>query len=408
MGFRPGAGALGSAVALLGLWAGSTSALAAPTPIAAARILIDFEGKSGRNPNTLSFRLSGNCIDVSGLPGWSVEYDGIDGIWGSAYFDTAGSIDYARRQGSITQKGGGLLFRTLVRERGDGRPSLKLTDIGVELAGSRAYMTGRLSRAAGRSAAAAKVRRVGLIRRPKLLSGPLHEAGKEKRDIADTFAIAVQGKVTLTKVFARELDRRRCREWASQGAGPVRAGRAIGRLTAQLQAAAATGLTGTVPITVNLMTTADDPVRVGVTDANGLPSTPDEDGNPAITLPTAPGNLTALGCVILSSYPGQACAPLGGAIALAGGVVLRLGDRTATVADIAIAYASDARSDSYPSRTLTATVDGAPVTLTTSLSGSPYSSSTPAGLAAIGAALGAEVTGGLFPEPPTFTTVGPP
>ena len=64
---------------------------------------------------------------------------------------------------------------------------------------------------------------------------------------------------------------------------------------------------------------------------------------------------------MLTDYPGQACAPFGGVVALAGGIVLRLGDRSTTIAGITIAYAADARSDSYPSRTLSATIDGAPV-----------------------------------------------
>ncbi len=403
------AGGLGLAGALLALCATGASAQAASMPIAAERILIDFKGKRGPDPKTLFFRLAGNCIDVSPLAGWAVDFDGIDGTWGSGSLDTTGSIDVARREGSVTStsRGAGVLFRTLFRKPGDGRPSLKLTDVGIELAGERAYLTGRLSRAASQSAAA-KVQRVGLMRRPKLLMGQLHAPGKERRDIADTFAVAVQGKVTLTRVFARELERRRCRELASQGAGPVRAGRTIGRLTAQLLAGTATGLAGTVPVGVDFSTTAEDPVRVSVAGFDGLPVGVGENGAPRITLPTAPGNLTSLGCVILTRYPGQACAPLGAVVALSGGVVLGLGDRTATVANLSIAYASDARSDSYPSSTLSATMNGAPVTLAASSSGSSVMVSTAEALAAIGAALGAEVEGGVWPELPTFSTVGPP
>jgi hypothetical protein len=214
--------------------------------------------------------------------------------------------------------------------------------------------------------------------------------------------------VTLTKVFARELERRRCREWASQGAGPVRAGRAIGRLTAQLMAGGATGLSGTLPLTLSFSTTADDPVPISVTDTNGVPLAVDENGQSAIALPTAAGNATALGCVILPKYPGQACAPFGTVAAFAGAFVLRLGDRATTIANLSIAYGSDARSDSYPSRTLTATIDGAPITFAASAAGRTALRTTPEALAAIGAALGADVDGGLWPELPTFTTVGPP
>ena len=210
--------ALGLAIVLPALCAaGPSSALAAPTPVAAERILIDFKGKKGRDPGTLSSRLAGNCIDVSALSGWSVAFDGIDGTWASASLDATGSIDFERRQGSVTPKprGSGLLFRTFGRVK---RPSLQLTKIGVELAGERAYLTGRLSRSSAHFTAA-KVQRVGLIRRPKLLIDQLHDA-EDGQDIPNTFAIAVQGKVTLTKVFARELERRRCHELASRARVP--------------------------------------------------------------------------------------------------------------------------------------------------------------------------------------------
>ena len=210
--------ALGLAIVLPALGvAGTASALAAPTPIAAQRILIDFKGKKGRDPGTLSSRLAGNCIDVSALAGWSVQFDGIDGTWASAGLDASGSIDAVTRKGSVTSKprGSGLLFRTFGRVK---RPSLQLTKIGVELAGGRAYLTGRLSRSSAHFTAA-KVQRVGLVRRPKLLVDQLHDA-ETRQDIPNTFAIAVQGKVTLTKAFARALERRRCRGLASQVRDP--------------------------------------------------------------------------------------------------------------------------------------------------------------------------------------------
>jgi hypothetical protein len=95
-------------------------------------------------------------------------------------------------------------------------------------------------------------------------------------------------------------------------------------------------------------------------------------------------------------------------VALAGGIVLRLGDRSATVARLAIAYARDAPSDGFPSRTLSATIDGAPVTIGTSAAGRTEMVTTPSALAAIGAALGAAVDGAIMPQLPTFTQVGPP
>jgi hypothetical protein len=397
--------ALGLAFVLPALCAaGPASALAAPTPIAAERILIDFKGKKGDDPDTLSSRLAGNCIDVSALSGWSVDFDGIDGTWASTSLDARGSIDAVSRRGSVTPKprGSGLLFRTFGRVK---RPSLQLTKIGVELAGKRAYMTGRLSRSSAQFTAA-KVQRVGLIRRPKLLIDQLHDA-ETRQDIPNTFAIAVQGKVRITKVFARELERRRCHELASQGAGPVRAGRAIGRLTAQFKAGAATGLVGSVPLRADFLTTADG-ARVTVADINGVPIPADEGADATITLATAAGNLTPLDCIMLTDYPGQACAPLGGVVTLADGIVLRLGDRSTTIAGISLAYAADARSDSFPSRTLSATIDGAPVTFGSSPAGRPGLTTTPQALAALGAALGTEVDGFLLPGDLTFTSVGPP
>ena len=134
--------------------------------------------------------------------------------------------------------------------------------------------------------------------------------------------------MTLTKVLARELHRRRCRDLASQGSGPVRAGRAIGRLTAQLLASRATGSAGTLPVAAAVATEAGD--AVAATDAAGAPLPPDDDGTPSLAMPVAPGNATALGCVILARFPTQACAPFGGTVALTGAIVLRLGSRATT------------------------------------------------------------------------------
>ena len=180
-----------------------------------------------------------------------------------------------------------------------------------------------------------------------------------------------------------------------------------GRLTAQFKAGAATGLVGSVPLRADFLTTADS-TRVTVADINGVPVPADDGADATITLPTAAGNLTPLDCLMLTDYPGQACAPLGGTVALADGIVLRLGDRSTTIAGITIAYAADARSDSYPTRTLSATIGGAPVTFGSSPVGRPDLTTTAEALAALGAALGAEVDGFLLPGDLTFTSVGPP
>jgi hypothetical protein len=231
----------GMAAALLAF---APSALAVPTPIAAARVIIDFKGKHGRDPGTLASRLEGNCVPVRALAGWSVDFDGIDGTWAGGPLRTTGSLDVAARRGAVASTAGGLRFETQFRRPGDGRPgSLRMTHVGVELAGRRAYMTARLS-------PSPRQRRVGLV--------------------------------------------------------------------------------------------------------------------------------------------------------------LRLGGRATTVANLAVAYAADARSDSFPSRTLSATIDGAPITFATATAGEPDLDTTPAALAAVGAALGTPVQGGLFPGEPSFTTVGPP
>jgi hypothetical protein len=112
--------------------------------------------------------------------------------------------------------------------------------------------------------------------------------------------------------------------------------------------------------------------------------------------------------VILARFPTQACAPFGGTAALTGSIVLHLGARATAIANLSIAYGADAPSNDLPSRTLTATIDGAPVTFGTSEAGRTGMVTTPAALATLGAALGAEVDGGLYPAEPTFTTVGPP
>ena len=111
MNLRRPAATSGVAAALLAL---APSALAAPTPIAAERVIIDFKGRKGRDPGTLASRLEGNCVPVSALAGWSVDFDGIDGIWAGGPLPTTGSIDAAARRGAVASTAGGLLLRVAV------------------------------------------------------------------------------------------------------------------------------------------------------------------------------------------------------------------------------------------------------------------------------------------------------
>lgn len=387
----------GLTAALLALAA--VPAAAAPVPVAAERVIVDFQGTKGRDPGTLAHRLEGNCTPVFALAGWSVDFDGIDGTWASGILNARGALDVAGRRGRAASRGGGLRFETQLRKRGDGRPkSLSLTHVGVELAGARAYMTARLSPSKAQ-------RRVGLIRRPKLLVDQLHQPDRTRADIPNTFAVAVQGKLVLTKVLARELDRRRCRDLASQGSGRVRAGKSMGRFTAQLLASRATGLAGTIPVAVAV--SANSGTDVTATDAAGTPLPLDDDGIPSIPLASVPGTATPLACTVFARFPTQDCTPFGGTAALSGAIVLRLGTRATTVANLAIAYGTD-DAEGTPSRTLTATLDGAPITLGTSEAGRPGLETTPAALAALSAALGEPVDGGLFPGAPVFTRIGPP
>src|SRR4051812_6357789 len=135
-------------VAIAVIAAGATFATGAQTlaageaPIGGAAWVVTMGKK-------LNDRLGANCVFVQ-PNGWAVvtsaKYgfllgDGPNGQYAS------GSYDAASHRGKVMEKGGALLFDSQFTKFGSGGHPVKIGKIGIEVSGSRAFVTGVVSKA---------------------------------------------------------------------------------------------------------------------------------------------------------------------------------------------------------------------------------------------------------------------
>jgi hypothetical protein len=338
-------------------------------------------------------RLSQGCVLIGGAD-WHAEgtTKAREAVYGTGVGAelAAGEWAPAAATGSVASKGDALAFNALPQGKRTGRP-FKLAALGLELSQGRVYLTGQIRRIKALAAATAPRRRLAVIAHPKLLSGPFRDKGKPP--VADSFIFAVHGRATMTKVLADALNRARCRTDAA-ARRRVRAGAALGEITAQLLPGAATGLGGTADIEGGLELLAEDGTDVAVTPTGG-PTRVTIDRAPSFRFPLAAGAAAPLVC----KY-GAACRPArGAAVPLAGQLVLTYAGRSAVLSDLVATYAP---YDDVP--TVTGTLDGAPVTIYDPAADTP----TPEDfLARASAALGTTVIGELGHVRAHFTATGP-
>jgi hypothetical protein len=364
---------------------GAQPAGAAGTPIGAIRWVLALD-------RHLSLPLSDGCLLLDGAD-WHAAGSTRAGV---RFFSTGvgaelagGAWSPATGAGSLTARGDALLFNAIPSGRDTGKP-FKLSKVGLELADGRVYLTGQIRRIKPLAAAAPARQRLAVIAHPKLLSGPMHDKGKPP--IPDTFLFAVQGRATITKALATALRRAQCTTRFAR-AHRVRAGAALGEITAQLLPTAATGLAGTVDVVGGLSLSGDDGSDVAVV-ASGGPTRVTVDRNPSLRFPLASGTAAPLVCDF-----GVRCVPArGAALPLAGQLTLSYGGRSTVVAGLVATYAPYA---DVP--TVTGMVDGAPVTVADpNVSGAPDDF-----LARVGGALGTTVFGELGHVRVHFTATGP-
>jgi hypothetical protein len=369
---------------------GVEDAGAAGTPITGIRWVLALDKR-------LPARFVQGCVIPSGL-GWAPDGHTKAGeeLYGTPRADkAAGAWSPATRTGTVAGRGDALLFDTLpTRSKKDmGRP-IKLSNMGLEFAGGRLYVTGQVRTTKTRMASAPARQRLALIAHPRLLSGPAHTTGKPP--VADSFLFALQGRATVTKALAAGLARARCKGSASGGRGRVRAGAALGQITAQLLPSAATGLAGTVDTALRL--SAEDETDIAVAPSAG-PTTVTTGGGDYLHFVLPAGTSIGLACGL-----GVDCAPASGSFTLPGQLALSYGGRTTVVAGLAVSYTLAGDGASVP--TIAGTVDGVPVTIASEPnSANPLLSGD--FLARVSAALGTTVTGSIAHLDVHFTSTGP-
>jgi hypothetical protein len=287
----------------------------------------------------------------------------------------------------VTAKGDAVRFDAFPMGKATGT-AFKLTKLGLEFAAGKLYLTGQIRRIKALAAAAPPRVRLAVFARPKLLSGPFHDRGKPP--IADSFLFAVQGRATITKALATAIRRAQCKTRFAKGHRP-RAGAPLGQITAQLLPSAATGLGGTVDVVGGLSLIAEDGTDIAVTPGSGATAITIE-RSPSLRFPLAPGTAAPLAC----KY-GADCEPvLDATLPMAGQLVLSYGARSTVVAALTATYAPSGV-------TVTGTVDGVPVTITTM----SERAVTDDFKARVSAALGTSVLGDLGDIRPKFTSTGP-
>jgi hypothetical protein len=379
------------ATALLCIAVLAPSADAASQPIGGMRWVLALPWRS---PSLLNQVTMQNCISVVVAQPW-LEASGTktSALYGSPTDDATGAYDPVAHTGSVQERGGALQFDPAFIVHGERRRrSVKIADLGLQLSGSRAYVTGRVLPARSRSAAPAPRWRLALIAHPKWLAGQAHGADKAKTPVANSFLYALQGQATVLGALSKALERPRCVN--GHFGGPhnarVRVGVRLGQVTVQMLPNAATGSTGTFELTQGpALTTADDTEAPVAFAATGGATVIARKAERSLQLPLAPGTRAPLAC-----HLGFNCVPSGGNLTLTGGFTLTLGARTTTIANLIAAYGPGGI-------TLTGTLDGAAVTLGTDDRPDPDF------LARVGAALGTAVRGDLGRPTANFATTAP-
>jgi hypothetical protein len=224
--------------------------------------------------------------------------------------------------------------------------------LGLKASGKGAVVTGRIQRTRTIFARVSPRRPLLRIKRLTIESGPFQRKGK---DVPDTFVVGMSGQAKVLPALAREVTRIRCRGPHIVTSRPIRAGSPFGLVQLQLRPDAATGIGGTVEMSKLEVTgydiDADQDVTVTVTPA--APALPT--GN--VIRWNLPADVrTPLRCE--ASYN---CAPAVGTQAtLGGGFVLSRGDRSTTLANLALTVQD---FNGSPEPVISGTLDGTPITL---------------------------------------------
>jgi hypothetical protein len=307
---------------------------AAPVIISQLFVTLDASRSSG----DLLAVASKGCIGLGPFQ-WAEKKSAHMIEWSGSSTLVSGKVDFGARSGTAAGGGG-----ALVAQATSSRP-LTVGQIGIELSGSSAYVVGSLN------TGQAKGPRVKLLRiAPAVLKqGPLTD--KKHQPIPNSLYVQVSGRASVASGLAAVFNRIRCKRGGSRA---IRVGLPVGTVTAQLFPDGAASTSGSVEL-VN---------PAGVTEDNGqsiafgavAPATAAASGS-AVTLsfPTTAGTTLGLTC-----DAGVRCILQNGHANLGGGFTMAAHGVTETFTGLELDYSGPV---SVPTVNITATLNGAPVTL---------------------------------------------
>ena len=375
-------------VVTLALAAGASPANAAPLAIQGLTGVIEMPGAKG----SALWTLGQDCIAVEPKRWQSIGSRNRNTLTlGAGATPAAGSVDGSARVGEAHEtKAVALGFHDY-----NVKPDrvLEVQDLGIELRGGRAYLTGRLVRGKPTFAAAKRVR-LATIARPRFFAGNATVPRHPSQTQPNTFLMAVQGKATVAAPLAKALNRIRCKpnKFFVIHPRPVRPGIPFGFVTIQLQPGAAVGVAGLAGTSPEFVTSDDSTLAASAIAPATL-------GKAGIGMPLQDGTHAALTCSF-----GRDCGPAAGTqLGLAGGITVSAGGRSASIDGIQMTFAGGQSGD--PPVAVAGRVNGQQMDLTSAEDGPERA--TPEFLQALSSALGVTVVTARFSPAVTFTQLTP-
>jgi hypothetical protein len=327
---------IAAAIVVLGL-AGLALAPDAPgAPVNVSQVFVTLD--ASRSAGDLLSVASKGCIEFGPFE-WDEKKSAHTIEWSGSSIGVTGKIDFTARSGTAEAHGTG----ALVVQATTSRP-ITVGQIGIELSGSSAYVVGSLG------TGQAKGPHVKLLRIAPVAfkEGPLTDR-KHHQPIANSVYAQISGRVTIAAPFAAELNHIRCKR---PGSRAIRPGLPVGTVTAQLFPDGAT----TTQATLQLVGVG------GVTEDNGQPfvfgavaPATIAASTQTLSFPSIAGTTLALSC-----DAGVDCILQNGHANLGGGFTMASHGVTETFTALALDYGPPIAE---PTVNLTATLNGAPVTL---------------------------------------------
>jgi hypothetical protein len=358
------------AIVALALLAGACVAQASPLPIQGLNGVLELPAAKG----TTVWTLGQDCISID-PSGWQATRSRTRNT--STFIQlgtgTVGSVDGVARTGEVHEKNDLALSFHNYNVRPD--RVLEVRDLGVDMRGGRAYLTGRVVKGKPTFAAAKRIR-LATIAHPSFVSGNATVPGHPSQTRPDTFLMAIQGKATLAAPLAAALNRIRCHpnKFFAIHPRPVRPGLRFGFVSIQLEPGAAVGVAGVVGTSPDFETADETPVTT-------VPIAPATQGKTGIGLPLMDGTHTPMTC----KYGGL-CHPTADAqLAADGGYTVSANGRSATIDTISVRFVSG------------------DAVLAGHLNGQQMDLTGPQFLQALSDALGVSVVGAHFDPVVTFT-----